>query len=399
MFKKEDVTGLIKSLVEIESPYFQEDNVMDFAFKWLKDKGLDARLHSYSERKALNYDGKNVILELQGKRQGKHVCLNGHLDTVPLCEGWTKDPYAGSIEGDRLYGLGALDMKAGCAANMIAVEQFIRDYGDDFAGKISLSLVSDEEGPFGLGTNAILEEGLLDDVDVALVTEPTAGFSATEEFPLVCLGARGCFKYYIDFFGKSAHASTPEKGLNAAVEAAKFILESRNVELKDVPPLGKGSFVILKMEADGGACSVPDRARVYVHRHCTVGETEAMIIAEADALCRGAGVECKYEIGFDSYPTEGSKSYVPYYVEETNPYVGVLSNAVEAASGKTPALGYFASIGDFNYLGTRLGGTPTFVFGPDGDNFHGADEYVELETAYLTAVTVYEFLKNILLDR
>lgn len=397
MFTKDEVIQLISSLVKIKSPYFKEDEIMDFAYNWLKSQGLFPRFHTYEEHKALDFNGKNVILNLKGRETGRRVCLNGHLDTVPVCDGWTRDPFGAEIEGDKLYGLGALDMKSGCAANMIAVAQFFNEYGDDFKGEVSLSLVSDEEGPFGLGTNALIEDGTLNEFDVALITEPTAGFSNEKNFPLLCLGARGCFVYYIDFLGQAAHASTPERGLNAAIEAAKFVLESEKLKLKEVEPLGKGSFCILKFLSDGGSCSVPDKARVFVHRHVTMGETEETVFKEAEELIKAAGVKCNYEFGVRPYPSEGSRCYTPYYVKEDNYFVGLMKEAVKEATGVSSNLGYFASIGDFNYIGTRLNHVPALVFGPTGENFHSFNEYVDLQSAYETAVTVYEFLKKTLL--
>lgn len=225
-FTKQDVTQLISELVQISSEYFDENAVMKFAFDWLQQQGLNPEIHHYQERNALEFDGQNVIVRLKGKNKGKKVCLNGHLDTVPLCEGWTKPPSDAVIENDRLYGVGALDMKSGCAANMLALAQFFADYGNNFSGEIVFSLVSDEEGPFGLGTNALIEDGVLDGIDIALVTEPTAGFSQTQDFPLLCLGARGCLVFYVEFIGKAAHASTPELGVNAAIEASKFVLSN-----------------------------------------------------------------------------------------------------------------------------------------------------------------------------
>ena len=114
--------------------------------------------------------------------------MNGHLDTVPECKGWTA-PVSGEKRGDRLYGLGALDMKSGCASLMTALAHFKKDH-PVFRGKIKAALVSVEEGPFGLGTNALIEDGLLDDVDFCIVTEPSAGFTS-RPFPTLCLGARG----------------------------------------------------------------------------------------------------------------------------------------------------------------------------------------------------------------
>lgn len=88
----ERTTQLVSDLVRIYSPYFQEDSVMEFAYDWLKNRNLEPFYHRYHEKKVTNFKGTNVIGRLKGDHEGPHILLNGHLDTVEICEGWTKDP-------------------------------------------------------------------------------------------------------------------------------------------------------------------------------------------------------------------------------------------------------------------------------------------------------------------
>ena len=181
MIEKAEVTALLQQLTAIKSEYFHEDEIMAFARDWLCRQGLPAQLHEYHDAKVTDFHGKNVIAVIDGGRPGPVICLNGHLDTVQLCGGWTRDPY-GELDGDRLYGVGALDMKSGCAALMVTAARFAAAH-KTFAGKIKLALVSDEEGPYGLGTNALIEDGYLSDVDFSIITEPSAGFDG-KPFPM-----------------------------------------------------------------------------------------------------------------------------------------------------------------------------------------------------------------------
>ena len=146
MIHKDETTNLLKNLVEIQSPYFQEQAVMAYAMKWLTAHGLEPRLHTYADEKVTGFHGENIYLELDGGEAGPVICLNGHLDTVPECKGWTA-PVSGEKRGERLYGLGALDMKSGCASLMTALAHFKKDH-PVFRGKIKAALVSVEEGPF-----------------------------------------------------------------------------------------------------------------------------------------------------------------------------------------------------------------------------------------------------------
>ncbi len=208
----ERVISLLSDLVKIHSPYFHEEEIMEYVYNWLRERELPAEYHEFYEGRVTNFRGKNVIGRLTGVDEGPTVVLNGHLDTVNICEGWTRDPLGAEIEDGKMYGLGTLDMKGGDVAIMLAVEAF-KNTVDEFNGEILYTFVSDEEGPYGLGTDALLLDGITDNADVAIVPEPSSGFAAID-FPCLCLGARGGWKYTVRLTGKSAHGANPEKGIN-----------------------------------------------------------------------------------------------------------------------------------------------------------------------------------------
>ena len=394
MINKEETTGLLKALVEIRSPYFHEREIMAYGMEWLSVQGLHPELHTYFDEKAIGFHGENIYLEVDGGQAGPVICLNGHMDTVLPCNGWTRYMY-GQQEGDRYYGVGALDMKSGCAAIMVALAHFKRDH-PVFRGKIKGTLVSVEEGPFGLGTNALIEDGHLDDVDFCIVAEPSAGFTG-ETFPTLCLGARGGYGIDIDFFGESAHAASPELGISAAEDMAAFVQQLKKVHYIQDPHLGKGTCSVVAMHADGGACSVPDLATVKLFWHIVVGETPATIEKEIKAAIQRAGVRSKYDIRFRKAPSEASRGFLPYTVERNQPMVKTFEESVVEVTGIIPKIRYFQSIGDFCYLGTRLH-APAIIFGAYGQNFHGADEYVELDSVWKTAQIIYDFLEKTLVQ-
>ncbi|HQB63371.1 MAG TPA: M20/M25/M40 family metallo-hydrolase, partial [Sedimentibacter sp.] len=184
--ESDQITNLIMDLVAIESPYYKEDKVMQFVYEWFKQNNIHAFLHEYHESKVTNFRGKNVVVNIEGKKGGPVICLNGHLDTVKPCIGWERDQN-GEVIGNRLYGVGALDMKSGCASTMIALKAFVEKH-KEFNGKIIATYVSVEEGPYGMGTNALIEEGYIKDVDISIITEPSAGISGNK-FPDIIFGS------------------------------------------------------------------------------------------------------------------------------------------------------------------------------------------------------------------
>jgi len=87
---RKNVEKLLSDLIKIPSPFFREDEVMEYVLKWFKDKDLPAEIHNFHEKKVTNFDGKNIVGSLKGDDEGPKVLLNGHLDTVEICEGWTR---------------------------------------------------------------------------------------------------------------------------------------------------------------------------------------------------------------------------------------------------------------------------------------------------------------------
>lgn len=391
MFTINELVKQLRPMINIASPYYHEKEIMDYCQSWLEQRGISVFRHQYHEAKLTHFSGENLLAVVEGEPGGPTICLNGHLDTVPLCDGWTRDPYSGVIEGDQFYGLGAVDMKGGCLAAMLIFDS-LAHAEQPFYGKLILTLVSDEEGPYGLGCNALIEDGLLAGVECSISTEPTAAFAGYCDVPCISLGARGTYIYQVDFHGQAAHASQPELGLNAAEQASRFAIAATASQPQLKGQLGRGSLCLLKISSDGGSCSVPDFARVTIHRHVNELEDEVQVLSEAVDFCREARISCPYEIYLRKTPSTGSRCYAPYLVGKDDPYAAMLIQAVLNVTGKQPICQPFASIGDFNYLGTRLNGAPCLIMGPAGGNAHGADEYVSLLSLQEVTNCLYEFL-------
>ena len=389
----EDTIEILSDLIKIESVYFQEAAIMEHVSGWLTAAGVPNEIQDFHEAKVTGFKGKNVICVLDGGEDGVTIHLNGHLDTVMLCDGWTHDPFGAEIEDGKMYGLGAVDMKGGCAAMMSVLKAFHQNH-KTFKGKIIASFVSDEEGPMGLGADAVITSGLLSNVDVTIVTEPSAGFSK-EAFPNICLGSRGGYGMTVEFFGKSAHAANPHEGVNAAVEAAKMMVRLKDIRFKRDEHLGEGCICVISVESDGGACSVPDYAKVGLFRHMVTGETKETVMRELEDILQNAGILCRYKISFRDTPSPETEAYLPYTVPADNPYVRQLIDVCKSVTGEDVTISYFNSIGDFCYFGTRIG-APCIIFGAAGGNFHSADEYITLDSLTKSASILYEYLEQVL---
>ncbi|WP_367884651.1 M20/M25/M40 family metallo-hydrolase [Thermococcus sp. JCM 11816] len=174
--------------------------------------------------------GDDVVAYLKGK--GPTVVLNGHMDTVHLSQGWTRNPWGGELDGDRFYGLGSADMKGGLAALLSAFLELSGGFPKNERPNVIFTAVSDEEGFSRGGSWELIKSGRLDKADIVLVGEPT-----NEK---LMLGARGGrFVIEVRTEGKKAHAARPYLGINAIEELAKLVSNLNRIRMKKHPKLGK----------------------------------------------------------------------------------------------------------------------------------------------------------------
>src|SRR3954452_16277489 len=181
------------------------------------------------------------------------LALNGHLDTVSA--GGMRDPFTPRIDGDRLYGRGTCDMKAGIAALVVAAEHAAR-VGTD--GDVLLALVADEEhgSPAPPGVIADLERsGRLP--AACIVAEPTWLDLATAH--------RGFAVIEVELRGRAAHSSRPQDGVSAATRPGRprAAAEARNAALAPAPPhpdAGHGSLQATVAPGGTAPFVLPDRA-------------------------------------------------------------------------------------------------------------------------------------------
>ncbi|ELY38882.1 M20 family metallopeptidase [Natronorubrum tibetense] len=375
---------LLQKLVRIRSPFFEEAAMARAVYDWLADRDLEPEYHAVSEPEITGFDGNNVVARLEGTDpDAPTLLLNGHMDTVRIVDGWDEDPLSGRIEDGRLYGQGACDMKGGLVSLLVAFEA-LAELDGDLAGDIVLTAVVGEEGPFGLGTYQLLRDGITDDVDGAIVAEPGPAIARHGlENPALLLGARGGFRYEITVRGNAAHASHPEDGTNAVVDAARIATALDEMACDSHPALGSGSICPLEIRGGDDPLSVPDRCTLAVNRHIVPGESAEVVLEQALDVVDDLNLESSVEVELRETPYENLR-FGPYVTDEDHPLVRMLSDQSERLTGVEPSIDYFSSIGDFNHLG-HTAEIPTVIVGPDGDNVHSTGEYVETDDVVMVA--------------
>lgn len=274
---EESLVELIRDLVRIESenPPGEEGPCARFVRDWFRERDVDAELVS----------GPAADRPGVGVRVGEGdptVVLNGHLDVVPAGDesGWRYPPYGAVVEDGRIYGRGSADMKAGLAVGMVAALA-VRDAvaAGTVAGTVVFHAAAGEETGEP-GTRRLLEAGY--DGDYGVVLEPTDFRVATSAKGLVC--------YEIRVRGEPSHASRPDQGRNAVLEAHPVVdairaYDARLRERED-PLVGRAYANITRFEAgtESNLGVLPEAATLVLDRRVLPGESIAEVRSEVEAM-------------------------------------------------------------------------------------------------------------------
>lgn len=215
----------------------------------------------------------NVVGRLAG--EGPTLLLNGHLDTVGV-ENMEIDPFAPVVTGDRLFGRGSCDMKGGVASLMAASSRLAKE--GPRPDLIVALTVDEEHASIGM---AALVEGALDSddllADMAIVCEPTS---------LAVMPAHKGFVWLkAEFFGRAAHGSRPDVGVDAIRHAALYLaaLDEYAAELEtrqEHPLLGFGSFHAGTITGGTAESVYPDRCELLLERRTMPGEWPEVVEGE-----------------------------------------------------------------------------------------------------------------------
>jgi acetylornithine deacetylase len=312
-----------------------EAEIAAFVRRWCEDAGLETEIDEPAPGRP------SVIATTRGSGGGRSLMLNAHLDTVggavPL-----------RIDGNRLHGRGAFDMKASVAACLVAGAA-----ARGLRGDVILTLVSDEEHA-SLGTASVLERHT---ANGCIVTEPT-GLRA-------CVAHKGFVWAQIETRGKAAHGSRPEFGEDAIVRMGPVLVKldelGERLKANRHPLLGPPSVHASLIGGGQELSTYPERCTLQIERRTLPGETDEAVRAEL------AGLGGTLTMGLSRPPFEAGDEELIRLVSSDPP------------------------IGDPAWMDSALTaakGIPTVVFGPAGEGAHAADEWVDLDSVVRCAETL-----------
>ncbi|MCR4374852.1 MAG: M20/M25/M40 family metallo-hydrolase [Acidobacteria bacterium] len=330
-----------------------EAAVADVAAHALRAGGLDVVFQEAAPGRP------NVIGVLDGRESGPAIMLCGHLDTVGV-EGMT-DPFTPRVDGGRLYGRGAQDMKGGVAAMIAAAVALAPTWT---RGRLLVACVADEEYE-SLGAEALVKAWT---ADAAIVTEPTD--------LTLAVGHKGFAWLEIVTHGRAAHGSRPREGRDAIVDMARVLLtlEAHDRALQSrAPSEYQGTASLHASIISGGReLSVyPDRCVLQMERRTVSGEDDGVVLAEVGAMLDTLGAADARFRGDARLMT----SRPPYRLSPSAPLPTALAAAL--ASRGLPA----GPVGMSFWTDAAIlagAGIPSVLFGPGGAGLHSVEEYVNL---------------------
>ena len=351
----------LEEMVRINSVVGEEGELAHYLQVELDSLGMETELHEVHPGRP------NVYAKMGGSTLGKRLHFNGHLDTVPVVEGWDTDPFTPIVKDGRLYGLGSCDMKAGIAC-ILDMLRAVADSGAEFRGELSFSGVIDEEA-MGDGAKALLKTKH-GKVDAVVLAEPYPG----DESKPIPLGIVGKILYDIHIHGEAAHGFRPEDGVNAVEEAGVILANLHKLRLGEHPKFGRGNYSTLKIEGGYERYSVvvPAMCRFEVNRLLVPGETVEGAVSDMEELVASLGLRSRVEVGTKP------PVYESFEMDPQEPILRLFHGVYREVMGREPVYQYSKSITDANTL-AGVGGLPCLHLGPRRGNTHQANEYVPLD--------------------
>lgn len=302
---------------------------------------------------------------------GPVLVIAGHTDVVPPGDlaAWTRDPFAATIVDSVLYGRGACDMKGGLAAMVAAAIRYRRE-NPQSPGSIAFLITGDEEGPAVNGTVKLLEwaKARGERFDHCLLGEPTNPANMSD---MIKIGRRGSLTGKLTVAGVQGHVGYPHLAQNPIRGMVRLLTGL------DASPLDAGTehfdpsnLEVTTLDVGNPASNViPAQAKAVFNIRFNDLWTPETLAAEIERRLReAAGNTVRYEITFE--PTNAVA-----FLTKPGPFVAMVADAVEAETGKRPALSTTGGTSDARFIKNYC---PVVEYGVVGQTMHQIDERVAL---------------------
>jgi len=359
---------ILSVLVAHDSVFGNEKSLAEWLLSYLKKESFEVQ--------KIPIDKKRFSIFAKRGSQSANLLLYGHIDTVPVYDGWEDDPFTLRDKGGKYYGLGACDMKGGIAGLLYALQSVPKDK------PVAIFLAADEENE-SEGTWVLVKKypDLLDGIEYILSTEPGASKTKIGGTNVLTLGRRGRSRYLVTIQGFSAHGGHVDRGANAVSIGAKIVerIDSQKTAMNTI--LGPGSQYVAKFKSESKGLSIPEYCELEIDRHTVTPETTSSCLEEIKNLCNETLIDfgvhgdiTKY-VSVNVEPKRRKNEYMePYATPENDVFIDICKSAI-GSSGQSAIVNYGRSVGDENIFANFLSLKP-IIIGPEGGNIHSPNEWV-----------------------
>jgi acetylornithine deacetylase len=370
-----ELVSLLQQMVRIRSYSAggEEGTIARFMRDHLAALGLEVELQEVQPNRF------NCISRWRGEGGGISLMLNGHLDTNPAGEGWTKDPFGGDVDDECIYGIGVSNMKAADAA-YVAGLQAVRRAGIRLRGDVVLAhVVGELQG--GVGTVHMLGQGVR--ADRFVVGEPT-------DNSVLTLHA-GSLEAELTVHGRTRHLSKMEEGIDAIAKMFKIIpalntMSFTGPDRADYRGLRRVGIGVIRGGLgpdyqDWRPSLLADRCSIKFSARYSPGQTPDMVADDIRALIarmRKGDPDLVAEVRLNQ---SGQRMLMgPFEVGRDADIVQTVVRAHRAVVGEEPKIG---DVAPYKFYGTDAAhlsraGMTGLVYGPGGKYNTMPDERVEL---------------------
>jgi len=329
----------------------------------------------------------NVIAKLGNNITEKRLLVPAHMDIVPAGEGWNHDPFDMVVKNGKLFGRGTNDNKGPLASIIIAAGILKElDLDKQINGQLLVAALSDEEAadPNGIdyGIGFLLEKKLIRPTHAIV---PDIG----EDMKKIDIAEKGRTVIKITAFGRQAHGSTPEKGVNAIFMMSKLLqhLEVLKFEYVEHPLLGHPTLNVGEIQGGVAPNVVPGTCTICLDIRILPGMIQKEILQQLQ--------HCMDKVENGRFKAEVIYETIPFSINPDNELVRVIQKyTFEELGFKSEPYG----MGGGTYAKDLIhNAVLTVGWGPGGDTAHIANEYIEIQQlvdfAKLTCLIALDLLK------
>ncbi|QSF47701.1 M20 family metallopeptidase [Paenibacillus tianjinensis] len=395
---REFAVPFLQSLIQVDTcnPPGNEHCLSQLLQEFLLEAGLDSRITGIG---GIEQRRSNLEAVFPGGG-GRKLMFCGHLDTVSpwTAEAGNYPPHGAVIENGRMYGRGTSDMKSGLAAMLLAAVSLHQD-GIRLGGDLIFLATAGEEVD-SCGARQYAEQHSLAELDGLVIAEPTDS--------RVAVGHKGALWLRISLFGRSAHGSMPQLGLNAVEGMMEVIalLHRHALEWQAHDPvLGSSSLSVNKIDGGVQTNVIPDRCTIDVDirtvpplRHAELrGEITAKL-EEIQRLHSGYRYQVEELLDRSVVYTDPGEELIRIALELAGRTGGASGQVgAEEVQGEAAANAVDTAVRGVSYYTDASvlhdhGRLPVLIYGPgDPGLAHQPDEWVDIE-AFLDSIDFYRKL-------